>query len=96
MKIAPALLDGFKRPVKKFVQTMAWLDCLDWFSGNHSNDATEEAYDTFYAQSALIPEHTPLNEKVVRAYFQTMRSASLDSSQVSLSLFAHSCLVILY
>ncbi|KAG6367759.1 hypothetical protein INS49_001954 [Diaporthe citri] len=80
-KMAPALLDGFKRPVKKFVQTMAWLDCLDWFSGNHSNDATEEAYDTFYAQSALIPEHTPLNEKVVRAYFETMRSASLDSSQ---------------
>ncbi|KAI7774044.1 hypothetical protein LA080_009427 [Diaporthe eres] len=80
-KIAPALLDGFKRPVKKFVKTMAWLDCLDWFSGNHSNDATEEAYDTFYAQSALIPEHTPLNEKVVRAYFETMRSASLDSSQ---------------
>ncbi|KAK7701915.1 hypothetical protein SLS64_010049 [Diaporthe eres] len=73
VKIAPALLDGFKRPVKKFVQTMAWLDCLDWFSGNHSNDATEEAYDTFYAQSALIPEHTPLNEKVVRAYFETMQ-----------------------
>lgn len=65
---------------------MAWLDCLDWFSGNHSNDATEEAYDTFYAQSALIPEHTPLNEKVVRAYFETMRSVTLDSSQVSVPL----------
>lgn len=69
---------------------MPWLDCLAWFSGNHSNDATEEAYDTFYAQSALIPEHTPLNEKVVRAYFETMRSATLDSSQVSVSLLANS------
>lgn len=96
MKIAPALLDGFKRPVKKFVQTMAWLECLDWFSGNHSNDATEEAYDTFYAQSALIPEHTPLNEKVARAYFETMRGASLDPSQVSASLLAPSRLVIAY
>lgn len=75
---------------------MPWLDCLAWFSGNHSNDATEEAYDTFYAQSALIPEHTPLNEKVVRAYFETMRSATLDSSQVSIPLFANSQPEILY
>lgn len=80
-KIAPALLGGFKRPVKKFVQAMAWLDALAWFSGNHSNDATEDAFDTFYAQSALIPEHNTLGEKFVRAYFETMRSASLDPSQ---------------
>ncbi|KAL1865858.1 hypothetical protein Daus18300_006970 [Diaporthe australafricana] len=80
-QIAPALLRGFKRPVKKFVQTMAWLDSITWFSGSHSNDATDDAFDTFYAQSALIPEHTPLNEKVVRDYFETMRSTSIDSSQ---------------
>lgn len=75
---------------------MPWLDCLAWFSGNHSNDATEEAYDTFYAQSALIPEYTPLNETVVRAYFETMRSATLDSSQVSVPLLANSHLKCFY
>ncbi|KAI3398109.1 hypothetical protein diail_9862 [Diaporthe ilicicola] len=80
-QIAPALLRGFKRPVKKFVQTMAWLDSLAWFSGSHSNDATDDAFDTFYAQSALVPEHTPLGEKVVRDYFETMRSTSIDPSQ---------------
>ncbi|KKY38675.1 putative glucooligosaccharide oxidase [Diaporthe ampelina] len=95
-KIAPALLGGFKRPVRKFVQAMAWLDALAWFSGNHSNDATEEAFDTFYAQSALIPEHTPLDEKVVRAYFETMRSASLDSSQVSGPPPAHYHPIVVY
>lgn len=65
---------------------MAWLDSLAWFSGNHSNDASEEAFDTFYAQSALIPEHSPLSEKSVRAYFETVQSASLDPSQVSFYL----------
>ena len=96
MQIVPALLGGFKRPVRKFVQAMAWLDALAWFSGNHSNDATEEAFDTFYAQSALIPEHTPLDEKVVRAYFETMRSASLDSSQVSRPPPAHYHPIVVY
>ncbi|KAJ0103920.1 hypothetical protein J7T55_004245 [Diaporthe amygdali] len=60
-KIAPALLRGFKRPVKKFVQN--------------------EAFDAFYAQSVLIPEHTPLTEKVVRDYFEAMRTAEVESSQ---------------
>lgn len=75
---------------------MAWLDSLAWFSGNHSNDATDEAFDTFYAQSTLIPEHTPLSEKVVRAYFEAMRSASLDSSQVSAPQPVHSRPAALY
>lgn len=86
MQIAPALLGGFKRPIKKFAQAMAWLDALAWFSGNHSNDATEDAFDTFYAQSALIPEHNTLSENFVRSYFETMRSAGLDPSQVSIHL----------
>jgi hypothetical protein len=71
VQIAPALLGGFKRAVEKFVQTMAWLDALAWFSGNISNDATEEAFDNFYAQNGLIPEYAPLIEKFVRAYFET-------------------------
>lgn len=47
LQIAPALLDGFKRPVERLVQSMDWLECLDWFSDSHSNNATEEAFDTF-------------------------------------------------
>lgn len=60
---------------------MGWLECLAWFSDSHSNDATEEAFDTFYAQSVVIPENAPLSEKVLRDYFQTMKDTHLDPSQ---------------
>ncbi|KUI60846.1 putative FAD-linked oxidoreductase YgaK [Cytospora mali] len=80
-RIEPALLHGFNRYVKKFVQSMAWLESLAWFSDSHSNDATEEAFDAFYAQSVIIPENAPLSEKVVRGYFQTMKESRLDPSQ---------------
>ncbi|KAJ4386784.1 hypothetical protein N0V93_009682 [Gnomoniopsis smithogilvyi] len=79
--IASALLHGIKRPVKKLVQSMEWLECLEWFSESHSNDASEEAFDTFYAQSVLIPENEPLSEEVAYNYFDCMRSLQLESSQ---------------
>lgn len=56
---------------------MGWLECLAWFSGSHSNDATEEAFDAFYAQSVIVPENAPLSEKTTREYFQTMKEAQL-------------------
>lgn len=60
---------------------MKWLECLAWFSDSHSNDATEEAFDAFYAQSIAIPENAPLTKDVVRDYFQTMNEAQLVPSQ---------------
>ncbi|ROV93855.1 hypothetical protein VMCG_08780 [Cytospora schulzeri] len=80
-QITPALLHGLKRPVNKFVQSMGWLECLNWFSDSHSNDATEDAFDAFYAQSVAIPENAPLSETTVRDYFQTMKYSRLDPSQ---------------
>ncbi|KAJ4410572.1 hypothetical protein N0V82_009236 [Gnomoniopsis sp. IMI 355080] len=77
----PALLGEINRPVKKLVQSMEWLECLDWFSDSHSNDATEEAFDTFYAQSVLIPESEPLSKQVAYKYFDYMRSLRLEPSQ---------------
>lgn len=103
-QILRELLGGFKRPIQKLVQTVGWLECLDWFSGSHSNDASDEAFDTFvsisatlprwpsklithflrqYAQSVVIPQHTPLPEHTVREYFGVMQKATLDSTQVS-------------
>lgn len=70
------------------MQSMPWLESLSWFSGSHSNNATDEAFDAFYAQSVLIPEHTPLTEKVVRDYFEAMWTAEVESSQVRISISA--------
>ncbi|KAK7739056.1 hypothetical protein SLS53_005954 [Cytospora paraplurivora] len=80
-RVAPALLQAFKTRIKKVVQSIAWLDCLDWFSASHSNDATEEAFDTFYAQSIGIPEDAPLSETVLHDYFQAMKEAQPGPSQ---------------
>lgn len=111
MQIVPELLRGPKRPVKKLVQSLTWLACLDWFSNSHSNDATEDAFDTFvsptpspptpppfsrapftmdelitdnikYAQSVLVPESAPLSQQVAHDYFDCMRRAQLEPSQV--------------
>lgn len=82
--IAPRLLEGFGRPVKSLVRSMAWLDCLAWFSDSHSNDATEDAFDTFYAQSVAVPEAAPLDEDVSREYFRIMAEVKAEPGQVCL------------
>lgn len=86
MHIAPKLLGGFSAGalsvVESLVRSTAWLDCLAWFSESHSNDATEEAFDTFYAQSVAVPEAAPLEEVVARKYFQTMAEARAEPGQV--------------
>lgn len=79
--IGPNLLGGFTQhavETKSLVQSLPWLDCLAWFSASHSNDATHEAFDTFYASSVVVPESAPLSAPVAREYFGAMRDASRD------------------
>lgn len=49
---------------------MSWLECLDWFSASHSNDATEEAFDVFVSlhprpQDELIIDNVKYAQSVL-------------------------------